>query len=114
VAGIIFVWYTLLGIVVLAGTKSHIAFDFVEKSTPPIVGYIVRFISQASILVYGGVMVVYGWEYFQLFPGETTAASGINMGWLKISIPVAGALLVINMFLNLMIKPDSDENEVLV
>lgn len=110
VAGIIFVWYTLLGIVVLVGSESHIAFDFFEKNTHPAVGYIIRLISQLAVIVYGGVMAVYGWQYFNLFPGELSAAAGINLGWLKISVPVAGILLVVYIIFNIFAGGKSDND----
>jgi len=112
-AGIIFVWYTLLGIVVLVGSESHIAFDLIEKCTPPFVGKAIKLLSQSIILLYGLLMTVYGWKYFQLFPGETSPAAGINLSWLKIAIPATGVLVVAYVTLNIIdvLKSFSQQTE---
>lgn len=102
VSGIIFVWYTLLGIVVLVGSDSHIAFDSFEKYVPKSVGKAIKLLSQAIILLYGVIMVVYGWEYLQLFSDETSPAAGINLNWLKAAIPITGLLVVAYVSLNII------------
>lgn len=94
VAGIVFVWYTLLGTVVLVGSDSHIGFDFIEKYTPAIVGKAVRALSQTIIILYGVIMTIYGWKYMRLFPDETSPAAGISLNWLKSAVPVTGILIV--------------------
>lgn len=100
-AGILFVWYTLLGIVVLVGSDSHIAFDLVEKYAPPIASKAVKLFSQLIVVLYGLIMIVYGWKYLQLFPHETSPAAGIDLKWVKISIPATGILLVIYVLMNI-------------
>jgi TRAP-type C4-dicarboxylate transport system permease small subunit len=102
VAGIIFVWYTLLGIVVLVGSDSHIAFDVLEKYAPAFIGKAIRALSQGIVILYGVVMTIYGWKYLQLFPGETSPAAGINLDWLKAAVPVTGVLVVIYVALNMI------------
>lgn len=102
VAQIIFVWYTLLGVVLLVGSDSHIAFDFMEKSTPPVVSCLIRISSQVLIILYGGIMAVYGWKYMMMFPNEVSPAAGINLCWLKICVPVAGVILIFFVCFNLV------------
>ncbi len=102
VAGILFVWYTLLGVVALAGSNAHIAFDVIEQKAPRIVGFLIKVLSQTIIILYGLVMVVYGWKYLRAFPFETSPAAGINLVWLKSAIPLSGILIVIYVSLNLI------------
>jgi len=102
VAQIIFVWYTLLGVVVLVGEDSHIAFDFMEQNTPPVIRFLIRIFSRLLVMVYGGVMAVYGWQYMMMFPDEVSPAAGINLCWLKISVPVAGVILIFFVCFNLI------------
>jgi TRAP-type C4-dicarboxylate transport system permease small subunit len=102
VAGIIFVWYTLLGIVVLVGSESHIAFDLIGNYAPPFISKSIKLLSQCIILLYGAIMAVYGWKYFQLFPDETSPAAGIDLSYLKIAIPVTGVLVVAYVILNII------------
>ncbi len=114
VAGIVFVWYTLLGVVALAGANSHIAFDVIEKRSPKIVGTLIKTLSQAIIILYGLIMVVYGWKYLQAFPYETSPAAGINLAWLKTAIPLSGLLIVVYVSLNLITdfsKPSRDNHK---
>lgn len=102
VAQIIFVWYTLLGVVVLVGSDSHIAFDFMEKSTPPGVSCLISIFSRLMVMLYGGIMAVYGWQYMMMFSDEVSPAAGINLCWLKISVPVAGVILIFFVCFNLI------------
>ncbi len=102
VAGIIFVWYTLLGVVVLVGSESHIAFDLIGKYAPAFIDKFVKLLSQCIVLLYGVFMVVYGWKYLQLFPDETSPAAGINLSYLKVAIPVTGVLVVAYVSLNIV------------
>ena len=102
VAGIIFVWYTLLGMVVLVGDKSHIAFDLFEKCRLPIISKLVAWLSQLTIVVYGIIMTVYGWQYVQMFPDETSPAAGINLTWLKSAVPITGILVIIYVLFNML------------
>lgn len=102
VAGIIFVWYTLLGVVALASSNSHIAFDTIEKYSPRVVARFIKALSQVIIILYGLIMVVYGWKYLRAFPYETSPAAGINLVWLKSAIPLAGVLIVVYVSLNLL------------
>jgi len=102
VAQIIFVWYTLLGVVVLVGSDSHIAFDFMEKSTPPAVSCLISIFSRLLVMLYGGIMAVYGWQYMMMFSDEVSPAAGINLCWLKISVPVAGVILIFFVCFNLI------------
>lgn len=117
VAGIVFVWYTLLGIVLLSGSESHIAFDFIGKSAPRFVARSIKLLSQFIVLIYGIIMAVYGWKYLVLFPHETSPAAGINLTWLKIAIPATGVLLVFYVGLNIIdsfrqVAPDTKKGDV--
>ncbi|PIE64923.1 MAG: hypothetical protein CSA26_06205 [Desulfobacterales bacterium] len=100
VAGILFVWYTLLGIVFLVSSNSHIAFDILEKKAPPLIGIIINILSHLIIMAYAAVMVYYGWKYLKAFPYETSAAAGINLTWLKSAIPISGGLIISYILLN--------------
>ena len=102
VAGILFVWYTLLGVVALASSNSHIAFDIIEQKAPRAVGLFIKTLSQVIIILYGLIMVVYGWKYLRAFPFETSPAAGINLVWLKSAIPLSGVLIVIYVSLDLI------------
>jgi len=104
VAGILFVWYTLLGVVALASSNSHIAFDIIEQKAPRAVGLFIKTLSQVIIILYGLIMVVYGWKYLRAFPFETSPAAGINLVWLKSAIPLSGVLIVIYVSLDLIAR----------
>lgn len=104
IAGILFVWYTLLGVVALVSSDSHIAFDMIDKYLSSVIGKIVRFLSQCIVLLYGSFMAVYGWKYLKAFPFETSPAAGINLSWLKTAIPFTGVLVVFYVLVNMMGK----------
>ncbi len=102
VAGIIFVWFTLLGIVVLEGEGSHISFNIIDKFLPDILAKALRVSSHLIVITYGVVMIIYGLKYSLLFKYETSPAAGINLIWLNMSVPISGVLLIFFTLFNLV------------
>ncbi|MCX5906312.1 MAG: TRAP transporter small permease [Deltaproteobacteria bacterium] len=95
VAGIVFVWFTLLGIALVMREDEHIAFDYLMKHSPPVVGKIIMAFSLLVIQIYALTMIYYGYSYARTFSFETTPAARINLLWLNLSLPVSGLLIII-------------------
>jgi TRAP-type C4-dicarboxylate transport system permease small subunit len=95
VAGIVFVWYTLLGIAVVLQEDSHISFDFLLKRFPSPVVKGLSLFSLLIIMGYAGFMIFYGTSYARMFSFQTTPATNINLLWLNLSLPLSGGCIVI-------------------
>ena len=94
VAGIFFVWFTLLGVAVVVREDDHIAFDFLIKHTPPVVSKMIKLFCMLMIQVFAFVLVYHGYSYASMFSFETTPAARINLLWLTLSLPISGALII--------------------
>ena len=95
VAGIVFVWFTLLGVALVMRDDEHIAFDFLTRHTPRFVSKIIMLFSMLMIQVYALFMIYQGYSYARMFSFETTPAARINLLWLNLSLPVSGLLILI-------------------
>lgn len=95
VAGIVFVWFTLLGVAVGLREESHIAFDLVTKRSPPLLRKGILIFAHIVGMVYAGYMIYFGTLYAQMFSFETTPAAQINILWLNISLPVSGFFIIL-------------------
>jgi TRAP-type C4-dicarboxylate transport system permease small subunit len=95
VAGIFFMWFTLLGVAAVLREGGHIAFNFLMKYTPPLVGKIIELFCMLMIQVYAFFMIYHGYSYARMFTFETTPAAKINLLWMTLSLPISGLLIII-------------------
>ncbi|MCX5823422.1 MAG: TRAP transporter small permease [Deltaproteobacteria bacterium] len=95
VAGIFFIWFTLLGVAAVVREDDHIAFDFLMKHTPPAVGKIIKLFCMLMIQVYAFFLIYQGYSYASMFSFETTPAARINLLWMTLSLPISGLLIII-------------------
>ena len=94
VAGIFFVWFTLLGVAAVVREDDHIAFDFLIRHTPPAVSKMIKLFCMLMIQVFAFVLVYHGYSYASMFSFETTPAARINLLWLTLSLPISGLLII--------------------
>jgi TRAP-type C4-dicarboxylate transport system permease small subunit len=95
VAGISFVWFTLLGVAIGLQEDSHISFDLITKHSPPLLRKIILIFAHLMAIVYAWFMIRYGTAYALMFSFETTPAAQINTLWLNFSLPVSGGFIII-------------------
>jgi TRAP-type C4-dicarboxylate transport system permease small subunit len=93
VAGVFFVWFTLLGVVLLTQSGEHIEFSFLLRRFSPKVSKGFTIFIQTIIALFSLIMVVYGYTYAVMFRFEKTPAVGINVLWLNLSMPIGGLLI---------------------
>lgn len=104
-ARFLLIWIGVLGASYAYRTKAHLGLDlFYQKMIPSlrrkctfIIELCVLF-TASSILVYGGCLLMM--LSFEL--NQTSAALGINMGYIYIVLPLSGGLIVINCIENLV------------
>lgn len=102
VLGFIFVWFTLLGVVLLTQSGEHIEFSFLPNRLGPRMGKIFSIFTQALIALFSILMIVYGYTYAVMFRFESTPAAGINALWLNLSLPICGLLIFFYSQLNII------------
>jgi TRAP-type C4-dicarboxylate transport system permease small subunit len=112
VIGLIFVWFTLLGVVLLTQSGEHIEFSFLLNRFGPRVGKVFATFIQVLIALFSLLMIVYGYSYAMMFRFENTPAVGINALWLYLSLPICGLLIFFYSQLNILkILKSSDRDE---
>ncbi|MCU0601066.1 MAG: TRAP transporter small permease [Desulfobacterales bacterium] len=102
VAGIIFVWFTLLGIALLTQSGEHIEFSFLQNRFGPRMGKIFSIFTQTLVTLFSVLMIAYGYTYAMMFSSESTPAAGINTLWLNLSLPISGLLVLFYSQLNII------------
>lgn len=93
VAGIFFVWFTLLGVVLLTQSGEHIEFNFLAQQLGSRASRVLSVFIQALIGLYALFISLSGYTYAMMFRFEHTPAAGINSLWLNLSLPVSGLLI---------------------
>lgn len=101
-ARFLFIWATLLGAAMCVQRRSHVGFDLLMTKLP------------ASVRKYGGllanlmgiffylVIIIYGFKVVGITMGQTSPALGLKMGYVYLSVPVAGIIMLLNGTYNLM------------
>jgi len=108
------IWVGLLGAALAAGKQMHLAIDILPNKLEPegqkrlnILIEIIIFLFALSILVIGGVRLV----YITLTLGQASPSLGIPLGYVYIVLPLSGLLImyysVINIILALKKVPEN-------
>jgi TRAP-type C4-dicarboxylate transport system permease small subunit len=107
VLGLIFVWFTLLGVVLITQSGEHIEFNFLIGRLGPRMGKVMAILIQAAIAFFSLLLILYGYSYAMMFRFESTPAVGINALWLNLSLPLCGLLILFYSQLNILkiLKP---------
>jgi|GEM_PF-1164282 len=94
VAGIMFVWFTIFGVVLITRSEEHVEFTFLLGRMGSRLQKCVRIFAQSVICLLALAMIVYGYRYAEIFGFERTPAAGINIVWLNAAMPVGGSLIL--------------------
>ncbi len=101
VAGMIFVWFTLVGTAYLVNENSHIAFSLISKRSPDWVKKVLGVFSQLIVIAYAVFMVVPGMRYVKMFSFVTSPAANINLTWVNMAVPASGVLIIFYSLINI-------------
>jgi TRAP-type C4-dicarboxylate transport system permease small subunit len=102
VAGIFFVWFTLLGVVLLTQSGEHIEFNFLAQKLGSRASKILSVFIQVTIGLFAFSISLSGYTYAVMFRFENTPAAGISSLWLNLSLPVSGLLIFFYSQLNIL------------
>ncbi len=101
IAGIIFVWFTLLGVVLLTQSGEHIEFTYFIKRLNRRMAKILLLFTQILVAFFSVLMILYGYRYAMMFLSERTPAAGIPILWLNLSLPTSGLVILFYSQLNI-------------
>jgi TRAP-type C4-dicarboxylate transport system permease small subunit len=102
VAGIFFVWFTFLGVVLLTQSGEHIEFNFLAQRLSSRASKVLSVFIQVMIGLYALFISLSGYTYAVMFQFENTPAAGINSLWLNLSLPISGLLIFFYSQLNIL------------
>lgn len=89
------IWVSMLGGAYAFGKKKHLAIEFIIEKLSEKKALVVNVLIEIIILSFAIiVMVIGGSKTVMLTMGQSSAALGIPMGYIYLSLPVSGILIV--------------------
>ncbi len=102
-ASYLLVWLTFYGAVVASYRRRHIGFELVVNRAAPSTRKIIEAVSETLVLAFQVILFYYGWLLTQKMGDETAISlEWIKMGWVYSVIPIAGALMLLISFNQLL------------
>lgn len=95
-ARFLFIWATLLGAPMCLKRRSHVGFDLIMTNMPRPIRKYGGLLTNLIGMVFYLVMIIYGFKVTAVTMGQTSPALGLKMGFVYLSVPVAGILMMIN------------------
>lgn len=95
-ATFLFVWSTVLAASYGVRHQEHLRLTFLQDVLPEAPKRALEAVCQVLIVIFGLFLVKEGWRLADLVWTNTSAAIGYPVGYLYISIPVAGGLIALH------------------
>ncbi|MDS9472486.1 TRAP transporter small permease [Sporosarcina pasteurii] len=92
---ILFVWTSFLGIAYGFKARLHIGVSFLVDMFPTKLQDAMDFLAKILIIIFGIVLVVYGWKFTVIMGGSTLAGTGLQSSYLYAAIPVTGIFVLL-------------------
>lgn len=97
-----FTWLALLATALVFGKREHMRMSFVADKFKGKTAVILSIISEILVLLFSGVVLVYGGiAITKLTMTQVTASLGVPMGYIYIIVPVCGVITMIFNVLNI-------------
>lgn len=95
-ARFLFIWATLLGAAMCVKRHSHVGFDLLMTRLPAqIRKYGILFANLMGVFFFL-VIIFYGFKVVGITMGQTSPALGLKMGYVYLSVPVSGIIMLLN------------------
>lgn len=91
----IFIWMLMLGAVVVTREQSHIEFTILVDHLPKRVRTVLWNLTRLCMIAFCWVMIQQGIIIYPIVAEASSPTFAISMGWIYMSIPVAGFLMMI-------------------
>lgn len=92
----LFIWATLLGAAMCVNRRSHVSFDLIMIHLPTELRKYGGLIINLICIFFYAILVIYGIKVVGVTLGQTSPALGVKMGYIYLSIPVSGAVMLLN------------------
>jgi len=93
---VLFVWVSFLGIAYGFKERLHIAVGLVVDRFPEKVQDTIDFITKGIIVIFGLILLIYGWKFAVLMGYSTLPGIKLPSSYLYAIIPVTGFFITIN------------------
>lgn len=104
------VWFSLLAGAYVVGKKSHIAITFLSDRLKGNKKLILEITIQASFIVFAFIMLFGGIKAVSLTMAQISPSLSLPMGYVYLSLPVSGVLILLYCLFNLLDLFDSSNN----
>ncbi|MGM9902692.1 TRAP dicarboxylate transporter subunit DctQ [Enterococcus sp. 10A9_DIV0425] len=96
------VWFAMLASAYVVGQKAHLAVTILSEKLSGKKSKVLEIIVQCLFLIFAMMIMVYGgWNAVTLTMGQISPSLGISMGYVYLSIPVSGVLIILYSLINL-------------
>lgn len=92
---LLFVWTSFLGVAYGFKQKLHIGVSFLVDMFPQKVQNVFDFFAKILIILFGIILVYYGWRFTVLMGGSTMAGTGLPSSALYAALPVSGFFVLL-------------------
>lgn len=109
------IWAALLAVSVGIKDKEHVGIQLLIKQFPPIITKFITFIVYIITIIFLGVLSFKGYQVAARAENQLSLALNISMYWPLMSIPVSGALAIIQQLIQLILifKPGMAVSDIL-
>ena len=109
------IWAALLAVSVGIKDKEHVGIQLLIKKFPPFLTKIITFLVYILTIVFLGVLTYKGYQVADKAKTQLSLALNISMYWPLMSIPVSGALAIIQQLIQtiLIFKPGIEISDIL-
>ena len=91
----LFIWMCFLGAAIGVRRKGHFRLTMIARWVPSSMHRFLGLAAALSVLGLSLVMIRQGYESWKIANLQTAPMTGLSMGWMYISIPLAGAIMLI-------------------
>lgn len=102
------IWGALLGGSIGLGKGKHIAINTFYYRLPAVLKRLVSFLKIGVVLFYIYILIYYGYQYAQTGWRFISPATRLPRFWVFIAIPIAGCLMLLQLFINPFISKKKD------
>ncbi len=109
------IWAALLAVSVGIKDKEHVGIQLLIKQFPPVMTKLITFIVYIITIIFLAVLTIKGYQVADKAKNQLSLALNISMYWPLMSIPVSGALAIIQQLIQMILifKPGIEISDIL-
>lgn len=97
------VWFAMLSSAYVVGQKAHLAVTILSEKLTGTKSWVLEIVVQTLFLLFAAIIMVYGGlNAVTLTMGQLSPSLGIPMGYVYLSVPVSGCLIIVYSLINLI------------